>query len=884
MTRTCLGCLLALLLFALPLSAADHNDPNSVNSIFADVDVSAADLYDLFGWPSDDRNDVILALTFASIPRAGVFDTDMLYRVQVLANPRPAKPAPDESKVEGLLAYADAVKKKYLRLRGAEVRVKVDEAQQAHVDFIGFPSGNFSKVLPLNEVQTVMAPDGSPIQLYIGGRDDAFFNDLPGFFRSINYAPQFYHVPLGAPVEDRELKIPKTLLELEGNTLFNFNPAKPLLGSGVKEDFPAEGRTLTPARFSKDANGNFRFVYSGKDAQAGRNINAIIVQMPLRYVTRNPERDRIVNAWGESWVLKAADKIETIPDTPRLSLWARIRRLFAGSPDAFGAELAKYKRIDTDGLPFADAALSERRDEAQLGANNIRLAKPFVRRFAHLGWGFGPSITALGVKTCFDHGDATVSTYKVYGPLETIPAFARVKRCLFQEMNMPDDSWNPKHLNIPLRRPFEIFIPNVNAIDMDTTGTWPFGRRPEDQVATRFLSVFLDMKNSCGGGPCNVETLGQQSLWDSLPITPRTPPNPLHNDKPFLTRFPYLAEPWTRSASTTPPDDPAHRAAALYRRATLTGDFADFRAAELALDRAEPSAELVLLRANLEFTLHRLGRAKAELSRVPDALLEAQIALQEGRYEEARRGYESAPRTWNSLACLAYYHAVTGDAPAADRLYVEAEELLSAKEMRSFAWIEVQRGILHLDRGRYAAALAHFRLAEAAYPDWWLVEEHIAETLSRLGRDAEAIALYRRIISKTRNPEYVAALANIIRRTDRDAAARLDAEADALYAEQVRLYPEAAGGHVIRHLLARGDAPVALAEENVRLRPNGEAKLLLAKAYWNASRAEDARRLIDEVRRTPYRTPELEAFARVTRRSPPASHLPDPAPGASARR
>ena len=29
---------------------------------------------------------------------------------------------------------------------------------------------------------------------------------------------------------------------------------------------------------------------------------------------------------------------------------------------------------------------------------------------------------------------------------------------------------------------------------MDTTGTWPFGRRLEDQVATRFLSVFLDME------------------------------------------------------------------------------------------------------------------------------------------------------------------------------------------------------------------------------------------------------------------------------------------------------------------------------------------------------------------------------------------------------
>ena len=55
------------------------------------------------------------------------------------------------------------------------------------------------------------------IKAFLGGRDDAFFNDLPGFFRSINYAPQFYHVPL-AWQDARELPIPKTLLELEGNT------------------------------------------------------------------------------------------------------------------------------------------------------------------------------------------------------------------------------------------------------------------------------------------------------------------------------------------------------------------------------------------------------------------------------------------------------------------------------------------------------------------------------------------------------------------------------------------------------------------------------------------------------------------------------------------
>ena len=57
---------------------ADHNDPNAVNTIFSDIDVSAADVYDMFGYPSETtEGSVVIALTFASVPEAGVFDTDV---------------------------------------------------------------------------------------------------------------------------------------------------------------------------------------------------------------------------------------------------------------------------------------------------------------------------------------------------------------------------------------------------------------------------------------------------------------------------------------------------------------------------------------------------------------------------------------------------------------------------------------------------------------------------------------------------------------------------------------------------------------------------------------------------------------------------------------
>jgi hypothetical protein len=542
------GLILFLSVYSLTTGlTADHNDPNAVNSIFSDINVSAADLYDLFGFPSDDETageKVVVALTFASVPKAGVLDPDMLYRIRLYANQRVVAPLGDEHSLEALLKYFEAVENKYLNLKTAEVRVVVDQNNRAKVDFIDFPSGSFSKVVDTNKAVTVETADGNAIKVFVGGRDDAFFNDLPGFFRSINYAPQFYQVP-HTRTELRELKIPKTLIELEGNTLFNFDPMKPKLGQGVKEDLPPGPVMWNGDKFLKTKSGNYRFVYSGKDAQAGMNVNAVILEIPLGFITKSPKVDRIVNVWGESWVLKASHKVDTIPDD-RASLmsriWAWLKRLFSSSQSTFDEELKKYKLVDTDGQPFADAALSEREDDRQVGANNFWLAPHFITRLAHLGWGFGPSISALGLRTSFDHDNSPVSVHKTYAT--PLGAFPRAKKVLFQKLNMPDNSWNKSGLNIPLRRAFEIFVPNVCSIDMDTTGTWPFGRRLEDQVATRFLSMFLDMEAEFGGKKYHIELLGDQSLWDHAPIEPKTPPNPLKNEKEFLKQFPYLADPW----------------------------------------------------------------------------------------------------------------------------------------------------------------------------------------------------------------------------------------------------------------------------------------------------------------------------------------------------
>src|SRR5215472_4979204 len=113
---------------------ADHNDPNAVNTIFSDIEVSGADLYDIFGFPSDDRDGgekVVLALTFAAVPGAGTLDSDLLYRIRIAPDRRIVRSDTEQS-LEALFRYFDGVKHKYLSvLKPAEIRVTVDAGGRA---------------------------------------------------------------------------------------------------------------------------------------------------------------------------------------------------------------------------------------------------------------------------------------------------------------------------------------------------------------------------------------------------------------------------------------------------------------------------------------------------------------------------------------------------------------------------------------------------------------------------------------------------------------------------------------------------------------------------------------------------------------------------------
>lgn len=316
----------------------------------------------------------------------------------------------------------------------------------------------------------------------------------------------------------------------------------------------------------------------------------------------------------------------------------------------------------------------------------------------------------------------------------------------------------------------------------------------------------------------------------------------------------------------SPPTDPERLTRyiyCLYQHASISGDLSKLTAVERAIERAVPllthPGDLYLLKANVAFKLHRLADVEAALLAIPTAdhciearLVCADLDFQYGRYREAETGYIDAieaERSWSGLARLAYFRGKTGDLEGADRLYREAEDELTAKEMRSYAWLEVQRGFLAFSRGGYPEARSHYDIAEAAYPGYWLVGEYQAELLGAESRHAEAIELFGRLGAANHRPDLQQAIAELYEIAEQPEAARYwQGRALAGYLQSA----QRGEVHYYHHLtdyyadVAKdGAAAVTWARADLQLRENFATQSALAWALYRNAEFAEARSWID---------------------------------------
>jgi tetratricopeptide (TPR) repeat protein len=301
----------------------------------------------------------------------------------------------------------------------------------------------------------------------------------------------------------------------------------------------------------------------------------------------------------------------------------------------------------------------------------------------------------------------------------------------------------------------------------------------------------------------------------------------------------------------------------LYQRASISGGMAALGTAEKAIERALPllahKSDLYLLKANIAFKLHRLADVEAALAAAPTVrdsnegmLLLADLDFQHGRYQEAERGYcqlLKTERSWGALARLAHFRGKMGDVHNADRLYCEAGDELTAKEMRAYSWLEVQRGFLAFAHGNYDEARARYERADAAYPGYWLVREYLAELLGAEDRYREAIDILEGISPDGGRPDLHQAIGELYERSGQpDRAGYWYEKALAEYLQSAR----SGEVHFYHHLadyyadVAKdGAAAVTWARADLRLRENFSTQAVLAWALYRNGWFHEARNWID---------------------------------------
>jgi tetratricopeptide (TPR) repeat protein len=318
-------------------------------------------------------------------------------------------------------------------------------------------------------------------------------------------------------------------------------------------------------------------------------------------------------------------------------------------------------------------------------------------------------------------------------------------------------------------------------------------------------------------------------------------------------------------------------------RARLSGSYDDHEAAKAALDkgfaRAAPRTGPHMSGALLAFSMHRLGEAERYLDMIDDyavppggeeaaeiKAMRGDIAFYRGDYAAALAAYDEADRLAPGTADFrrAVYHSKTGRSDLAEDYYDKAERELPFPTPQARARMELQRGILDLESGRWDEALAHFRNADGIFPGFWLIEEHIAEVTALKGDLAGAERQYRDIVRRTGHPEFMDALAGIAaKRGDKAGEAEWTRRAGEAWRKRLRQFPEASYGHAIDHCAQKGDwgCALALARRNHQARPYGDAKIALARALLHNGRPAEARETIETVLASRWRTAPLHAAA-----------------------
>jgi tetratricopeptide (TPR) repeat protein len=228
-------------------------------------------------------------------------------------------------------------------------------------------------------------------------------------------------------------------------------------------------------------------------------------------------------------------------------------------------------------------------------------------------------------------------------------------------------------------------------------------------------------------------------------------------------------------------------AAEYLQRARETGDVADYARAEQAATRSlelipgDNYAGLTLL-ASVRLVQHDFAAVEALANQAmplkplgPTAyglLGDAQIGL--GRYGEAFENYDkmrALDAGLPALSRLANHAFITGDRFDSIDLWKQAVAQSQGLPVENQAWAHVQLGVTYFAYGDYTTAAKEHQLALDLFPDYVHALAGLAQTRAAQERYDESIDLYTRAVARLPQPQYVAALGDVLTAAGRDAEA-----------------------------------------------------------------------------------------------------------------
>ena len=303
------------------------------------------------------------------------------------------------------------------------------------------------------------------------------------------------------------------------------------------------------------------------------------------------------------------------------------------------------------------------------------------------------------------------------------------------------------------------------------------------------------------------------------------------------------------------------------QRARITGDLGSYEQAGAALDqalaRAPGDTETLARKASFLYRTHDFAGALALSQKIvandPTVLgalaVRGDAEVEVGRTSDANQTYEqlavAAPNTPSvdvRRSHLAFLEGRVGDAERLAR-QAEREAMQSGEFGTGLAYYREARAQIAYDQGRYDDAAHLYLRATRDAPGYYATTALLAKTRAAQGRYAEAIRLYRSAIAKVPQPDYLAALGDLLAMTGNTREAELQyrtvevtgtlaALNRQVYNRQLALFDADHGRHV--------DDAVRLASGELTERKDGFGYDTYAWTLLAAGRTDEARAASDQ--------------------------------------